>query len=103
PLHFTCTLPARSGPVRLRSKPRRAAEAADGRRFGVCIRAVEVDGVRLDFASQSFGPGFHPAEGEGDKVWRWTNGDAWLVLPYSVEPRQLALSLTDWHTGLALA
>lgn len=100
---FLCTLPARSGPVRLRSTPRRAADAADGRRFGICLRAVELNEIRLDFASQSFGPGFHPAEGEGDNLWRWTNGDAWLVLPYSIEPRRLVLTLTDWHTGLALA
>ena len=103
PLRFIAALPARSGPVRLRSRPRRSADEADGRRFGVCVRAVELNGVLLDFASQSFGPGFHPAEGEGDHTWRWTNGDAWLVLPYSAEPRQLALTLTDWHIGLELA
>lgn len=103
PGRYTCTLPARSGPARLRSQPRRAADAADGRRFGVCVRAVELNDILLDFGSQSFGPGFHPAEGEGDHLWRWTNGDAWLVLPYSAEPRRLTLTLTDWHTALAIA
>ena len=103
PLRFLAELPARSGPVRLRSRPRKAADEADGRRFGVCVSSVVLNDVVLDFASQSFGPGFHPAEGEGDHLWRWTNGDAWLVLPYSADPRRLTLVLTDWHSGLALA
>ena len=100
PWHFTCTLPPRSGPVRLRSTRRRADDDSDGRRFGVCVRAAAVNGVPLVLDSASFGPGFHPIEGSGEDTWRWTTGDAWLVLPYSAEARTLALTLTDWHEGL---
>jgi hypothetical protein len=60
PLAFACTLPALTGPIRLRATPRRAADPADGRRFGVCLAAVRLDGALLGFDAPCFGPGFHP-------------------------------------------
>jgi len=103
PLTFLYTLPARTGPIRLRSRPRRAADPAEARRFGVCISGVTLDNTPLAFDSPHFGPGFHPVETDTLTSWRWTNGDAWLVLPYSSEVRQLVISITDWHSALATA
>ncbi len=103
PLAFTCTLPARTGPVRIRSTPRRAADPSDTRPFGVCLTSVKINGAHLDFAAPIFGPGFHPPETDTLTTWRWTNGDAWLVLPYSSEPRALEVVLTNWHHALATA
>jgi hypothetical protein len=101
PLTLIYALPAGTGPLRLRSRPRRAADAADTRRFGICLRAVELDGRPLPLDGPAFGPGFHPAESNEHGAWRWTNGDAWLVLPYATAPRRLRLALTDWHRALA--
>ncbi|WP_374297218.1 Hint domain-containing protein [Sphingomonas sp.] len=102
-LTFHYVLPARTGPVRLRSTPRRAASAAESRRFGVCVVEIAVDDVPLPFDSPVYGPGFHPPESNPEASWRWTNGDAWLVLPYSAPSRHLRVRVTDWHLALAPA
>ena len=103
PLAFAYTLPARTGPIRIRARPRRAPDASDPRRFGVCVLAITLNQKPLAFDTPSFGPGFHPAEGNDLTQWRWTNGDAWLVLPYSADPRHLLIQIADWHTALAIA
>ncbi len=103
PLAFAYTLPARTGPVRIRARPRRAPDANDPRRFGVCVLAITLNEKSLPFDTPSFGPGFHAAESNDLTTWRWTNGDAWLVLPYSADPRHLLIQIADWHTALAIA
>jgi hypothetical protein len=103
PLAFGYELPARTGPVRLRSAIRHAPHAGEGRRFGVCILEITIDDAVIPFDSPAFGPGFHPVESNPETSWRWTNGDAWLVLPYSANPRRLRIRITDWHAGLTLA
>jgi len=103
PFTFGYELPARTGPVRLRSAARHAPHAGEGRRFGVCIIDIAIDGAVIPFDSPAFGPGFHPVESNQEMSWRWTNGDAWLVLPYSANPRRLRIRITDWHAGLTLA
>jgi hypothetical protein len=101
--HFTTTLPAKTGPVRLRATARRAKDRADTRRFGVCILQLSLDDQPIPFDSPIFGPGFHPPESDSVTTWRWTTDDAWLVLPYTPKPRTLTLHLAPWHTTLALA
>jgi hypothetical protein len=100
PSLYAFLLPARTGPVRLRSTPRHAPNAEEGRRFGVCVVEIAVDGTILPIDSPAFGPGFHPPEANMDTIWRWTNGDAWLILPYSAQPRTLRIRITDWHKDL---
>ena len=101
PFEFAYELPARTGPVRLRSQPRHAPGANEGRRFGVCILEIRLDGSLIGFDAPAFGPGFHPLEANDESSWRWTNGDAWLVLPYNAHPRRLQIRTTSWHQALA--
>lgn len=103
PGRFVCDLPPRSGPVRIGAPKRRPPDQNDGRQLGVCVLSAELDGKVLAFDASAFGPGFHPAESNAGQTWRWTNGDAWLVLPYSAAARRLVLRINDWHESLPLA
>jgi len=55
-------------------------EFADPRRLGVAVAAVKVDGVPVPLDSPAFGQGFYPLETHQGAAWRWTDGDAELVL-----------------------
>ncbi len=86
--------------LQLISPPGRPRGTADLRRFGIAIRAVELDGAALALDDPGFGDGFYPVERRDDVSWRWTNGNARLSLPASAFPRALVLHLTSWHTHL---
>jgi len=57
--------------------------SSDRRMLGMCVRAIEIDGVegkqRLALDHPAFVVGLHPVERDGHRIWRWTNGNA--VLP----------------------
>lgn len=93
-------LPPGSGPVRLASASALSPQPDDSRQLGVCVTEIDLDGIPLDLASPAPGPGFHPLEQAGQTRWRWTNGDAWLVLPQRLIPQTLTLHLNDWHLHL---
>ena len=97
---FNFLLPANTGPVRLHSPAHASPAPKDTRRLGVCVVALTLDDTPLALDGPAAGPGFHPLEGEEPSRWRWTNGDAWLVLPYSTTPRRLQAVITDWHESL---
>ncbi len=98
--HFTFTLPAGTGPVRLISRAHDSPSPQDKRRLGVCVVALALDGVALELEGPIPGRGFHVPEGEEGMRWRWMDGDAWLVLPHQETPRRLAVQITTWHRNL---
>jgi hypothetical protein len=51
---------------------------ADGRRLGVAVGELRIDGVALAIEDVAFGAGFYPAERHEDHGWRWTDGAARL-------------------------
>ena len=64
--------------------------STDMRRLGVAVQ-LQLDGSPL--RPEAFAAGWHPPE--GDVSWRWTDGDAALLLPRRSEPASLALRLMD--------
>jgi hypothetical protein len=86
--------------LRLLSPQGRPPGTRDLRRFGVAIRAVELDGSPLSLDDPGFGDGFYPLERRENASWRWTNGEATLALPPSDTPRKLAIQIAPWHTQL---
>nr|MDA8252479.1 Hint domain-containing protein [Rhodospirillales bacterium] len=83
-------LPAGTRHVRLRSRsfvPAWLGLGADRRRLGVAAAALRLGGHALP--RTAFGRGWHAAEAG----WRWTDGDAELVLPPLSRPASLAIRL----------
>jgi hypothetical protein len=85
-------LPLSARAVRLRSRSfvpaTLDAEAGDWRRLGVAV-AVTLNGAELPLPC--FAAGFHPAEAGG--AWRWTDGDATLILPVLTRPAVLTVKV----------
>lgn len=83
--------------------------AIDGRRLGVAIADLRVNGVGVDLEGEAFGEGFHMVERFEDAAWRWTDGDAALGLvldaPSMIEValHMVAPSWTRPAAGLAIA
>ena len=97
---FHFALPPSTGAVRLHSRSAPSPAPQDTRRLGVCVTGLMLDNRLLPLTGMEPGPGFHPAEGDTAMQWRWTNGNAWLVLPLATTPRELSVTITDWHRNL---
>jgi len=54
------------------------AENDDNRRLGVSVVQLVADGRAITLDSALFLSGFHGVERDGDRTWRWTDGDAML-------------------------
>jgi hypothetical protein len=95
------TIPPAAAALRLRSPVGHPPGAdTDGRAFGVAIEALLLDGIPLDLGGPAAGDGFHALEIREQQRWRWTDGNAHLVLPPCTTPRQLVVTINDWHTML---
>ncbi len=85
------SLPRGAERVRLRSRrfipAETTADETDTRRLGVAIAALWADGRKIPLDDPRLASGWHAAEPD----WRWTDGDAGLLLP---GVRDLALRLT---------
>lgn len=66
---------------------------ADGRRLGVAVGEIRIDGAILALEDAAFGAGFYPTERHEDHGWRWTNGAARIDRPLSA-PAMVEISLT---------
>lgn len=97
--HRWCfTIPPAAAALRLRSPVGHPpGEDTDGRAFGVAIEALLLDGIPLDLAGPAAGAGFHALESRDQHRWRWTDGDAELLLPPCATPRRLVATINDWH------
>jgi len=67
-------------------------ELPDGRRLGVAVSALRLNGETLDLAAATFQEGFHPPEQHAALAWRWTDGRARLALPLA-EPAMLEVDV----------
>ena len=97
---FRFILPAYSGPVRLISPAGHSNVTGDDRPLGVCVAALALDDVNIPLDTPDIGLGWHPFERDDAAHWRWTTGNAWLLLPDSAMARTLTVVITDWHTEL---
>ena len=83
--------------IRLRSAAgiinRVVPQAGDDRRLGVAVGEVRIDGVPVALDGIAFGEGFYPVETAGETSWRWTNGDAVLLLPVSARVIELNVQM----------
>ena len=101
--HVAVDLPAGIERLTLRSRAASPAEidgpfVDDRRRLGVAFSvAVLASGGSLigcDLADPAVAPaGWHPAESDGTVCWRWTDGDATLVLPRTQAGARLVLAM----------
>jgi hypothetical protein len=53
---------------------------SDRRRLGAAISAVACAGIPVALDDRRLATGFHGLEGDGAQAWRWTDGDALLLL-----------------------
>jgi hypothetical protein len=67
-------------------------ELHDGRRLGVAVSELRLNGVRLDLAGASCQAGFYPLESRADLAWRWTDGRAHLAVE-AAEPSILEVEV----------
>ncbi len=100
PTEFRFALPPDTGPVRLVAHAHDSPAPQDKRRLGICVIALLIDDTPLALDGPTPGPGFHPMESKGTARWRWTDGEAWIVLPHSGRPRRLRVTINDWHLSL---
>ena len=91
-------LPARTTTLRLTSNWKQPP--GDSRKLGVAILAIQIGTTDLPLDHPSLVRGFHRAEtGEG-QTWRWTDGDAMLILQPKPFSQSLSIVITDWHNML---
>ncbi len=92
-------LPAGLRRVVLRPRSRGPRDAdpdgPDHRRLGLPLTVLRLDGEPIDEAGHG---GVHPAERDGERCWRWTDGAATLLLPPSPAPTTLEIW---WIAGWA--
>ncbi|HXT08856.1 MAG TPA: Hint domain-containing protein [Roseiarcus sp.] len=86
---FRFEAPAGVQTLRLRSRsavPARLTEldSADSRRLGVLVSRLEIDGRDIALDDAALGDGWHAVERDGERQWRWSNGDAALPLGRSL-------------------
>ncbi len=100
--HYWFTVPAASR-LTLRSNSGVLAHVipglGDGRRLGVAVARLSVDGEAIPLDADVFASGFYPAEQHEQHGWRWTDGEATLQLaaaaPVMIEV-ELAMVVPSW-------
>jgi hypothetical protein len=93
------TLPPRTTTLRLTSASAQAA--GDIRRLGVAILRLVTETSEIPLGSPALVRGFHATESGEGHSWRWTDGDALMILPPRPLPQTLSIHITDWHRLLA--
>lgn len=94
-------VPPRTTTVRLSS--RSVQPAGDLRRLGVAVISLFIEATEIPLDSPVFVRGFHRAEHDSETTWRWTDGDALLILPPRPAEQVLTLRISDWHRRLPAA
>lgn len=94
-------VPPRTTTVRLSSQS--VQPAGDLRRLGVAFSRLFVEATEIPLDSPVFVRGFHRAERNTETAWRWTDGDALLILPPRPAEQTLSLHIHDWHRRLPAA
>jgi len=70
-------------------------ESGDGRWLGAQLALLLLDGEWIPLDSPMLADGFYGVEQDASGRWRWTNGEAKLLLLPSNEPRLLELFVRD--------
>jgi len=96
-LHFS--VPARTAAVRLVS----ATFLADGdcRPLGVALLRLALEEAEIALDNPGLVRGFYPMEQHDDIAWRWTDGEALLLLPPRAQIQRLDVQITDWHVAMS--
>jgi hypothetical protein len=96
---YRFALPPRTTTLRLSSHS--VAPPGDGRRLGVAVARLVVESTDIPLESPALVRGFHRAESGQGLTWRWTDGEALLLLPPKPVPQTLSVYFTNWHLILA--
>jgi collagen type I/II/III/V/XI/XXIV/XXVII alpha len=86
-----------TGLLRLASIAARAE--GDMRRLGAVVAEITLDGIVLPLEDRRLALGFHPIETEGDRVWRWTDGQALVDLGSSHAARHMTVTVAAVPAG----
>ena len=95
-------IPSEACAIRLVSRSAVPAEihddGIDHRRLGIALSRVVYDGLLIPLSDPRFSSGWHELErGDDDVSWRWTNGDAGLVLVGGgILEIEVAMTLCYW-------
>lgn len=92
---FRFALPPRTTTLRLSSPS--VAPPGDGRRLGVAVARLVVESTDIALESPALVRGFHRVESGQGLTWRWTDGEALLLLPPKPVPQSLSVYFTNWH------
>lgn len=92
------SLPPRTTTLRLSSNS--ATPAGDSRKLGVALFRLILETTEIPLDSTMLVRGFHRAESNAEMSWRWTDGEALLILPPKPVPQTLSVYITDWHSLL---
>jgi hypothetical protein len=92
------TVPPRTTTIRLSSVSTKPA--GDPRHLGVAIYQLTMDGVPISLDSPALVRGFHRVESNDALSWRWTDGEALLILPPRPAEQVLRVGVTNWHQML---
>ncbi len=93
------SVPARTAALRLISPPFRAE--GDYRQLGVALVRLAVEESEIGLDNPGLVRGFYPLERNDDTEWRWTDGEALLLLPPRPIQQTLDVRITDWHATQA--
>ncbi len=88
-------VPPRTTTLRLLS--RRAQPEGDGRRLGVAITGLQLGLAAVALDSPGLVRGFHQIEQRDGLSWRWTDGEALMIVPPCPVEQILSVKITDWH------
>ena len=92
-------LPPRTTTLRLTSPS--AQPPGETRKLGVAIFGLSVEASTIELDSPALVRGFHRAESGEGLTWRWTDGEALLIMQPKPSPQLLSVHITDWHKFLS--
>jgi len=91
-------VPARTAALRLVSETFHAD--GDCRRLGVALLRLALGESEITLDNPGLVRGFYPLEQNDDLFWRWTDGEALLLLPPRPDEQRLEVEIADWHVAM---
>lgn len=97
-IYLRFTVPPRTTTLRLSSPFGRPL--GEQRKLGVAIVSILLDNDTIPLDSPALIRGFHSPEANEAMTWRWTDGEALLVLTPKPARQTLTVVTTNWHQAL---